>query len=137
MLYHNFLNSKGLIHQMNKMISLTSNKEKRSVVLFSFFFLYKIFPDIFQYLDRSWASSMVVNIIHHSDCSKKKMRTLGLYFNPISTSVFQNPDCSSISRQFTWTGLSEEQMVSGPRGTLRLSNGKERDMESRIDDSHR
>ena len=47
MLYHNFLNSKGLIHQMNKMISLISNKEKRSVVLFSFFFCIKYFQIFF------------------------------------------------------------------------------------------
>lgn len=47
MLYHNFLNSNGLIHQMNKMIPLISNKEKSSVVLFSYFFSLKYFQIFF------------------------------------------------------------------------------------------
>ena len=67
---------------MDKIVLMSNQEEKVGSTTFLFFFC-KIFSDIFQYLDRSWKSGMVVNITHHSRCSRKKTRTLGLYFSPI------------------------------------------------------
>lgn len=131
MLYYNFWNYKWLTYQMDKIIYYYQIKKK--TIVLSYFF-YKTFPVVFSiWIDyETWHGCE-----HHPPfmLQQEKDKDLGpIYPAPsgeiISPSVFQTSRLLLRRQGFTWTRISEVQMVSGPREILRSTDGKERDVEA-------
>lgn len=127
---------------MNEMILLVSNQEKRSVVLFSYFFFCKIFPEFFS------ISGQIIKEWHGYEhhlpfmLQQGKGKSLRPTFQSHLKRLFlpqysRNPDYSLITRLFMWTHISEVQRVSRLRKILRFRDGKERDVKPEKDYCHK